>query len=96
MISILGLVIVVFSWTGMARSGSPLTVVDTVNLDRYPGKWYEIARNPSWLQKGCTVSAAEYQYVAVPVHPNIPIIILSNLHEVPCLSVSEGYYGKPG
>jgi hypothetical protein len=24
----------------------------------------------------------------VPVHPDLPIVILSNLHEVPCLSVS--------
>ena len=60
-ISILGLVIVLFSWTGATKSDSPLTAVDTVNLDRYPGKWYEIARNPSWLQKGCTGSTSEYQ-----------------------------------
>jgi lipocalin len=64
MITILGLAIVVFSCAGAAKNESPLTVVDTVNLDRYLGKWYEIASNPSWFQKGCTGSTAEYSLLS--------------------------------
>jgi apolipoprotein D and lipocalin family protein len=54
----------VLSCAGAAKSESPLTVVDTVNLDRYLGKWYEIASNPSWFQKGCTGSTAEYSLLS--------------------------------
>ena len=32
----------------------PLTVVPTVDLTRYAGTWYEIARLPNWFQKQCT------------------------------------------
>jgi len=32
---------------------SPLTTVDSVNLERYQGKWYEIARYPNRFQKKC-------------------------------------------
>jgi len=64
MITILGIAIVAFSCAGAAKSESPLTVVDTVNLDRYLGKWYEIASYPSWFQKGCTGSTAEYSLLS--------------------------------
>ena len=37
-----------------------LEVVDSVDLDRYLGKWYEIASYPAWFQKGCVASTAEY------------------------------------
>ncbi|MGD9226318.1 MAG: lipocalin family protein [Desulfobacterales bacterium] len=39
---------------------SELEVVDRVDLNRYLGKWYEIASYPAWFQKGCTASTAEY------------------------------------
>jgi apolipoprotein D and lipocalin family protein len=39
----------------------PLEVVPAVDLNRYVGKWYEIARFPTWFQKGCTGSTAEYR-----------------------------------
>lgn len=39
----------------------PLDVVDTVDLDRYAGKWYEIARYPNWFQDdNCDATTAEY------------------------------------
>lgn len=38
----------------------PLTTVSAVDLDRYLGKWYEIASYPAWFQKGCTGSTADY------------------------------------
>ena len=31
-----------------------------VDLNRYMGKWYEIASFPQWFQKGCVASAATY------------------------------------
>jgi apolipoprotein D and lipocalin family protein len=34
--------------------------VSEVDLDRYMGKWYEIASFPNWFQRGCFCSAAEY------------------------------------
>lgn len=37
-----------------------LTTVDTVDLNRYMGLWYEIASFPAPFQKGCRCSTAEY------------------------------------
>ena len=39
---------------------SPLETVSNINLDRYLGKWYEIASFPQWFQKGCVASSATY------------------------------------
>ncbi len=36
-----------------ARGQTPLQVVPAVDLARYAGKWYEIARLPNWFQRGC-------------------------------------------
>jgi apolipoprotein D and lipocalin family protein len=36
-----------------ATSTSPLTAVDHVDLRRYAGKWYEIARHPNRFQRNC-------------------------------------------
>jgi apolipoprotein D and lipocalin family protein len=50
----------IFSCAGTVKSNSPLIVVDSVDLQRYLGKWYEIASYPAWFQKGCTASTADY------------------------------------
>ncbi|HRS53966.1 MAG TPA: lipocalin family protein [Bacteroidales bacterium] len=34
--------------------------VKTVDINKYAGKWYEIASFPTRFQKGCTCSTAEY------------------------------------
>jgi apolipoprotein D and lipocalin family protein len=34
--------------------------VSSVDLNRYAGKWYEIASFPQRFQKGCTCTTAEY------------------------------------
>jgi apolipoprotein D and lipocalin family protein len=39
---------------------SPLAVVPVVDLDRYAGEWYEIARFPHRFQEGCVGSRATY------------------------------------
>ena len=51
----------IFSCAGTVKSNSPLTVVESVDLQRYLGKWYEIASYPAWFQKGCTASTADYR-----------------------------------
>ena len=38
----------------------PLATVDQVDLERYSGTWYEIARLPQWFQRGCYNSTATY------------------------------------
>jgi apolipoprotein D and lipocalin family protein len=57
-------VLVVFGCAGTTKSKPPLTVVGPVDLQRYLGKWYEIASYPAWFQKGCTGSTAEYRLLA--------------------------------
>jgi apolipoprotein D and lipocalin family protein len=37
-----------------------VTVVPKVDLARYMGKWYEIAKYPNRFQKGCAGATAEY------------------------------------
>jgi len=39
---------------------SPLQTVQQVDLKRYLGQWYEIARYPNRFQKGCLESSANY------------------------------------
>ncbi len=55
-----GLVLTLLEGTAMAQDKPPLKVVESVDLQRYLGKWYEIASYPAWFQKGCTGSTAEY------------------------------------
>jgi apolipoprotein D and lipocalin family protein len=38
----------------------PLRTVTPVDLDRYLGRWYEIASYPAWFQKNCTAVTADY------------------------------------
>ncbi len=38
----------------------PMVTVDQVDLDRYLGKWYEIAKYPNRFQRGCDEATAEY------------------------------------
>jgi apolipoprotein D and lipocalin family protein len=40
---------------------SPVEVVSRVELSRYTGTWYEIARYPNRFQKGCTDTSAAYK-----------------------------------
>ena len=39
----------------------PLETVPEVDLERYAGKWYEIASIPTSFQKGCHCTTAEYE-----------------------------------
>jgi apolipoprotein D and lipocalin family protein len=55
------LLLILFTSTASFSAGFPtLNTVDYVELDRYLGKWYEIARFEQKFQKGCTAVTAEY------------------------------------
>jgi apolipoprotein D and lipocalin family protein len=45
---------------GCKSTHPPLDVVDEVDLDRYLGRWYEIASFPQRFQRGCVASMATY------------------------------------
>ncbi|MCL0046306.1 lipocalin family protein, partial [Nitrospinaceae bacterium] len=36
-----------------AREQPPLKVVSSVNINKYLGRWHEIARYPNWFQENC-------------------------------------------
>jgi apolipoprotein D and lipocalin family protein len=46
---------------GRKPEGPPVSVVPRVELARYMGTWYEIAKYPNRFQKGCVGSTAEYR-----------------------------------
>ena len=46
---LIGLVFFVACATVPAREEPPLQVVSQVDINRYLGRWYEIARYPNWL-----------------------------------------------
>ena len=44
-----------------AAGTEALSAIDTLDVPRYMGKWFEIARYPNWFQKKCVSdSSAEY------------------------------------
>jgi apolipoprotein D and lipocalin family protein len=54
-------VLAVAACTASREGGGPqLRVVSHVDLGRYQGDWYEIARYPNRFQKGCVGSMATY------------------------------------
>ena len=46
--------------SGCAAQHPPLSTVEYVDLDRYLGTWYEIARYPAPFQEGCVATSATY------------------------------------
>ena len=45
---------------GSRPAAPPPEVVPGVDLSRYLGKWYEIAKYPNRFQRGCVAATAEY------------------------------------
>ena len=41
----------------------PLQTVDQVDINRYLGRWYDIASYPATFQKGCHCTTADYELV---------------------------------
>ena len=50
-----------FLQTGFSNA-QPLKTVPSVDLQKYSGKWFEIASYPQRFQKGCRCTSAEYTY----------------------------------
>ena len=49
----IGLLGLLFAGMTMSQTQPPLTTVPHVDLDRYTGEWYEIARYPNRFEKEC-------------------------------------------
>ena len=60
LLGLLSIGAVTIAGTPAQAEPAEVTVVDFVDLNRYLGKWYEIASYPTWFQRGCTASTAEY------------------------------------
>lgn len=58
-----GLLLAILALTACTRDGGQpaLPVAGHVDLERYQGTWYEIARLPNWFERGCLHSYAEYR-----------------------------------
>jgi apolipoprotein D and lipocalin family protein len=54
------LLVLLVSCSALSARSLPLDTVDKVDLDRYLGKWYEIARFDQKFQKNCTAVTATY------------------------------------
>lgn len=55
------------SWSFAAdvHQRDALTTVEAVDLSRYVGRWYEVAKFPNWFQRRCVADTqAEYQVAA--------------------------------
>ncbi|MBK9983307.1 MAG: lipocalin family protein [Saprospiraceae bacterium] len=52
--------ILLFLMNSTTSSSQPLETVPSVDLNKYAGKWYEIASFPQIFQKGCQCTTAEY------------------------------------
>jgi len=57
----IGLVFFAVCATVPAREEPPLQVVSQVDINRYLGRWYEIARYPNWFQESCYAVTADYE-----------------------------------
>ena len=50
---------------GLAQAAEPLTAVPALDVPRYMGTWYEIAKLPNWFQRKCASSTrAQYSLQA--------------------------------
>jgi apolipoprotein D and lipocalin family protein len=47
------LLVAAAAYAAAGPNAAPLTTVASVELSRYLGRWYEIARYPNWFQKKC-------------------------------------------
>lgn len=54
------LLIFTFTLSSMFSIGQTLETVPNVDLEKYSGRWYEIAAYPQRFQKGCHCTTADY------------------------------------
>ena len=75
--------IIFFIFTGITIAGLPKTV-NSINLKRYMGTWYEIASFPAFFQRGCRCTSAHYQL------NNSTVKIRNQCYKGRSLSVANG------
>ena len=49
--------------TAREDSERPVQTVSFVDLERYTGKWYEVARFPTRFQRDCIGATADYELI---------------------------------
>jgi len=47
----------------LKKINDTVQTVDFVDLDRYDGRWYEIAKFPNPFEQGCTCTTADYELI---------------------------------
>lgn len=52
--------IFLFNFSFLNAQTDELPTIQHVDIQKYMGKWYEIASFPQWYQKNCTGTVAEY------------------------------------
>ncbi len=59
---ILGVLLALMSTSGITLSADPLQPIDALDVPRYMGRWFEIAKYPNWFQLHCVANtSAEYR-----------------------------------
>ncbi|MFA8342451.1 MAG: lipocalin family protein [Rhodothermaceae bacterium] len=56
-------IVLTILFVGCNKEYLPLKTVNEVNLEKYSGLWYEIARLPNRFQEDCYGSTAEYKII---------------------------------
>ncbi|MBF0362916.1 MAG: lipocalin family protein [Oligoflexia bacterium] len=51
----------IFASYAMADSNTLPQTVNNVDIQKYMGRWFEIAKYPNWFQKGCGATEANYK-----------------------------------
>ena len=57
---VLSSVLAAMSCQSPTSSLPPLEVVENLDIERYQGRWYEIASFPQFFQRGCVATRADY------------------------------------
>jgi apolipoprotein D and lipocalin family protein len=64
-VTLLAALLSLASLNAVATDVTPLATIAALDVPRYMGTWYEIARYPNWFQKKCTgASRADYSLQA--------------------------------
>jgi apolipoprotein D and lipocalin family protein len=59
------LIFLLLSFSSGAMAAAPLKPIESLDVPRYMGRWYEIAKYPNWFQRHCAKdTVAEYRLLA--------------------------------
>lgn len=57
---VISALVFIFSFTACASNSLPLPTADSVDIERYVGKWYSISALPQTFTKNCKAQTADY------------------------------------